>query len=109
MGLGVDIASTQAEIDAGLVALDSEAAGAGHDGCERLGAAHAAKSSRKNPLTFQIAAIMLATGLGECLEGALDDALRADIDPGSGGHLAVHGKPALVQLVEMIPVGPVRH
>ncbi len=35
---------------------------------------------------------MLAPGLGEGLIGALNDALRADIDPGPGGHLAVHGQ-----------------
>lgn len=52
---------------------------------------------------------MLTTGLHEGLIGALDDALRADIDPRAGGHLAVHGKTLLIQLVEVIPGRPVRH
>ena len=52
---------------------------------------------------------MLATGLGEGLEGALNDALGADIDPRPGGHLAVHHQAQLIELVEVVPVGPVRH
>src|SRR5262249_22055261 len=43
-GLFIDIAGTQTEIDAGLVAFDGEAAGTGHDGRQRLGAAHATKA-----------------------------------------------------------------
>ena len=34
---------------------------------------------------------------------------RADIDPRTGGHLAVHGETLLIQFVEMIPGRPVRH
>jgi hypothetical protein len=109
MGLLVDIAGAQAEIDAGLVAFDREAAGAGHDGRQRLGAAHAAKAAGQDPLALEVAAIVLAAGLGEGLVGALNDALRADIDPGARGHLAVHHQALLVELVEMVPVGPVRH
>ena len=52
---------------------------------------------------------MLAPGFHEGFIGALHDALRADIDPGSGGHLAVHHQALAIQFVEMIPGGPVRH
>ncbi len=45
----------------------------------------------------------------EGLVGALQDALRADIDPRTGGHLAVHDQPFGSQFVEMLPGGPVRH
>ena len=44
---------------------------------------------------------------GERLVGALDDALRADVNPRAGGHLAVHDEAELLQLVELLPVGPV--
>ncbi len=43
----------------------------------------------------------------EGLEGALQDALGADVDPGPGGHLAVHGQPEVLQTAELLPVGPV--
>ena len=46
---------------------------------------------------------------GKRLVGALQDALGADVDPASGGHLAVHHQPGLIELVEGLPVGPVRH
>src|SRR5574338_309107 len=52
---------------------------------------------------------MLAGGLGEGLVGALDDSLRGDVDPGAGGHLAVHRQPGALQLAELLPGGPVRH
>ena len=43
------------------------------------------------------------------LVGALQDALGADVDPGSRGHLAVHGQPQRVEPPELGPVGPLRH
>ncbi len=107
--LGIDITGAQTKIDAGLVAFDREAAGAGHDGCERLCAAHAAEAAGQDPLALEAAAIMLAARFHEGLVGALDDALRADIDPRSGGHLAVHGQALLIQFVEMVPGCPMRH
>ena len=52
---------------------------------------------------------MFAGAGGEGLVGALQYALRADIDPGAGRHLAVHHQALLLQLVEAFPVGPVAH
>ena len=57
----------------------------------------------------EVAAIMLAAHLDEGLVGALNDALRADIDPGAGRHLAVHHQALAIELVEMLPGRPVRH
>ena len=57
----------------------------------------------------KIAAVVLAAHLDERLVGALHDALRADIDPGAGGHLAVHHEPLAIELVEVLPGRPVRH
>ncbi|MNE14649.1 hypothetical protein D3C80_1075370 [compost metagenome] len=79
--LGIDVTGAQAKIDAGLVAFDRKAAGAGHDGGERLGAAHAAESTGQDPLALEAAVIMLAASLDKGFVGTLHDALRADIDP----------------------------
>ncbi len=81
MGLFIAIAGANAEIGAGLVTLDGQAAGARHHGSQRLRTAHATQPSGQDPLAFQIAIIVLATSLGECLIRSLHDALRADIDP----------------------------
>ncbi len=91
------------------IAFDGQAAGAGHDGGQRLGAAHAAETAGQDPLAREIAVVMLAAGLDEGFIGALHDALGADIDPRAGGHLAVHGQTLLIQFVEMIPGRPMRH
>ena len=109
VGLLVDVAGAQAEVGAGLVAFDGEAGGAGHHRGERLGAAHAAEAGGEDPAALEVAAVVLAAGLDEGLVGALNDALGADVDPGAGGHLAVHGQALLIELVEMVPGRPVRH
>ncbi len=44
MRLGIDVTGAQAEIDAGLIAFDGKAAGAGHDGRQRLSATHATET-----------------------------------------------------------------
>src|SRR3546814_2631348 len=51
---------------------------------------------------------MLATHLDKGLVGALHDALAADVDPAAGGHLAVHHQALAIELVEVLPGGPVR-
>src|SRR3954470_6697801 len=40
---------------------------------------------------------------------ALQDALRADIDPAAGGHLAVHGQATVFEIAEDVPRGPRRY
>ena len=86
-----------------------QARGAGHRRRERLRAAHAAEAGGENPSSPKIAAVVPAAHLDEGLVGALHDALRADIDPGAGGHLAVHHEPLAIELVEVVPGRPVRH
>ena len=53
------------------------------------------------------AAELLRGDGGEGLVGALEDALGADVDPGTGGHLPVHGQAEGLQAAELLPVGPV--
>ena len=57
----------------------------------------------------QVAAEVLAAGLDEGLVGALHDALAADVDPRAGRHLAVHHQALAVELVEVLPRGPLGH
>ncbi len=52
---------------------------------------------------------MLVSHREEGLVGALHDPLGADIDPRTRSHLAVHHQALLIELVEVLPVGPVRH
>ena len=108
-GLPVEIAGAQPHLDARRLAFDGETRRAGHDRRERLRAAHAAKPGGQDPLAREIAAVMLAADFDEGLVGALNDALAADVDPGAGGHLAVHHQALAIELVEMFPVGPMRH
>ena len=82
---------------------------AGHDRRERLRAAHSAKARGQDPFAREVAAIMLAAHFDEGLVRALDDALRADVDPAAGGHLAVHHEAVAIELVEALPGRPFGH
>ena len=57
----------------------------------------------------QAAVEALARDRRERLERALEDALRADVDPRPGRHLAVHRQPLGLEPPERLPVGPVGH
>ena len=57
----------------------------------------------------QRAAEAAAGDLGEALVGALQDALRADVDPRPGGHLAVHRQAECLEPAELVPRRPVGH
>jgi hypothetical protein len=46
----------------------------------------------------------LAGDLGEALVGALQDPLRADVDPRPGRHLPVHGEAEVLEAAELVPV-----
>ncbi|EJL76703.1 hypothetical protein PMI12_02167 [Variovorax sp. CF313] len=105
----VDVACAQAEVDARLLALDVERDGARQRGRQRLRAAHAAEAGREDPLAREAVVVVLAAGFDEGFEGALHDALAADVDPAARGHLAVHEEALAVELVEVLPVGPLRH
>ena len=105
----VEVAGLQPLLDAAFLHLDGDAVRPGHHGRERLRAAHSAESGGQDPAALEVAAIMLAPHLGEGLVRALDDALRADVDPAAGGHLAVHHEPLAIELVEHLPVRPFGH
>src|SRR5438093_11783966 len=43
----------------------------------------------------------------QALVSSLQDSLRADVDPGAGGHLTVHRQAEGVEATELVPGGPV--
>ena len=80
-----------------------------HGDCQRLGASHTAESGGHRECARQGTAETLAGDGGEALVGPLQDALCADVDPGPGCHLPVHGQPEVFEAPELVPVAPFRH
>ena len=80
----------------GRVDVDDQADAAVHGHGQRLRSAHAAAARGQGERAGQGARVRRAVELGgdrgERLVGALQDALGSDVDPGSGGHLPVHGQ-----------------
>ena len=88
--MAVAIAAFDAAFDAFGIDVDSQEGGAVHCGGQGLRAAHPAHAAGDNQFAQQVCAVVLFAGGGEGFVGALDNSLGADIDPASGGHLAVH-------------------
>ncbi len=103
----VAVAGLEALLDAFGIDVDAEKRRAGHGGGEWLGATHAAHAAADDEFSGEVAVEILFRGGGERLERALHDALRADVDPRAGGHLAVHHQAGAFEFVELLPVGPV--
>ncbi len=73
---------------------------------ERLSPTHAAHATGDNELVLQSAAEVPLGKRGEGLKRALQNSLRPDVDPGACGHLAVHHQAFAIELVEVVPSGP---
>ena len=86
--------------------LDDQGHAVVHGHGQRLGTAHAAEPGGEHHPAAQRAPEVLASDLGERLEGALQDPLRPDVDPRAGRHLPVHGQALTFQLAEGVPVRP---
>jgi hypothetical protein len=105
----VQVAGVQAPGQALGVDLDAQGDALVHGHGQRLGPAHAAEAGREHDLAPEaVPALLLGDG-GEGLVGALEDPLGADVDPGPGRHLPVHGQPGRLQLPELVPGGPLGH
>ena len=107
VGLDVEVAVLDAAGDPRLVDVDADRDAVVHGHGERLGAAHAAEAGGERDGAGEGATEPLVGDRREGLEGALEDALGADVDPRAGGHLAVHGQAELLEPAELLPVGPV--
>ena len=105
----VQIARAQTKIDACLLTFDRQRDSTRERRCERLRAAHPAETGGQDPATRPIAAKVQTTGLCKRFVSSLNDALAADINPAACRHLSVHEQTLAVELVEVLPIGPLRH
>ncbi len=105
----VDVARLEAAAHALGVHLDAEGHAVVHGHRQRLRAAHAAEAGGEHDAPAQGAPEVLARQLREGLVRALQDALAADVDPGAGGHLAVHREAGPLELAEGLPGRPAAH
>jgi hypothetical protein len=107
VGPYVEVAVLDTAVDGAGVAVDADRDAVVHGDGEGLGAAHAAEAGGEGDGPGEGAAELLGGDGGEGLVGALEDALGADVDPGTGRHLPVHGQAEGLQAAELLPVGPV--
>ena len=104
--LAIAVSRLDALVDARLVDVDSEDRRVVHRRGERLRAAHAAKSGGEHEPAGERSAELRARDGAERLVRALEDSLRADVDPRAGGHLAVHHQTGALELAEIVPGRP---
>ena len=108
VGLPVEVPGLDAALDPRGVDLDAERDAAVHGHGEGLRAAHPPEPAGQRDRAGERAAEALGGTLRERLVGALQDPLRPDVDPRTGGHLPVHREPGVLQLAEGVPVRPLR-
>ena len=102
----VAIAALQSLLDPRRIDFDAEKNRTVHRRGERLRATHAAESAGDNKFSFERSAEMLAAGCRKRFECSLHDSLAADVNPRTGGHLAVHGESQPLEPIELRVVGP---
>ena len=105
----VEVAGLDASTDSPGIDVDAQRHAAVHRHGQRLRTAHATKPGRQRDRAGERAAELAAGDLGEALVGALQDSLRADVDPRPGGHLPVHRQAHRLEPPELLPVAPLRH
>jgi hypothetical protein len=105
----VQVLRREPAFDARRIDLDDERDAVIHRDGQRLGATHPAQAGGDGERTAQGAAEMAAGHGGERLVGALQNALSTDVNPRSGGHLAVHREAAILEIAKVGPRGPGGH
>ena len=101
----IAVAGLEALLDALGIDVNPKKRRAGHGSRQRLRASHSAHAAGDDQLAAQISAKMFVARRIEGLVGALNDPLRADVDPRSCRHLPIHHQPGALQFVELLPVG----
>src|SRR5579864_4334291 len=86
----IAITTLDAAPDALRIGFDAQKSRAIHGGGKWLRATHAAHAAGDDQPARQRSAKVPARSGSESFVRALQNALRADVDPASGGHLAVH-------------------
>ena len=105
----VEVAVVDALLEPLAADVGDEAGAFVHRDRQGLRAAHAAAAARHIQRAAQRTAEVLARAFCEGLVGALQNPLRADVDPRARGHLAEHHQALRCELVELRLRGPVRH
>src|SRR5207244_12654520 len=104
----VEILGREPPLDARAVHFDDERRRAVHRRGERLRAAHAAETGGDDGAAAQCAVKMALRSGGESLVRPLQNALRSDVNPAAGRHLAEHREAAMLEIAEVVPGGPGR-
>ena len=106
----VQVPRLEPPLDPARVDLDAEDRRARHRRGERLRAAHPAEPGGEDRPPGQVRrSEVLLAGRRERLVRALQDPLRADVDPAAGGHLAEHRQALGLEPPELVPGRPARH
>ena len=109
LGHLVDVMMGQASLRPPLIHLHNQADTLIHGDGQGLRAAHFPQPGREHPFALQRGPARLACRRGKRLEGALQNALGADVNPTAGRHLAIHDQPLRLPLVKILLGGPVGH
>ncbi len=107
-GDSVEIAQLAPAFQAGAIDVNDQTDAAVHRNGQRLSAAHAADSGRQHHPAGKGPAEVAPPQLRERLVGALNDSLRADVDPRTRRHLAVHREPLCFEFAKDAPIRPLR-
>ena len=103
----VAVAALHAALDALRIDINAEKRRAVHRCGERLRPAHAAHAAGYDEFASQVAAKMFSSCCRKRFVSALQNSLRADVNPASRGHLAVHHQTGAVEFAEFLPIVPV--
>src|SRR2546429_411163 len=105
----IAVTALDAALDTLRIHLDAQKRRAIHCGGEWLRAPHAAHATGDDQPARQRSTKMLARRGSESFVCALQDTLRTNVNPASGGHLAIHDQAEMFELAKLVPVGPVPH
>src|SRR5437016_2410063 len=105
----VEVAGVEATLDACRVDFDDEADGVVHRRCQGLCAAHPAEPAGQHDAAPEGAVEVAPRHRPERFVRALQNPLRADVDPRARGHLAVHHETLPLEVAEHLPCRPATH
>ena len=108
-GQDVEVAVLDATREPRRVDVDADGDTVVHGHRKWLGAAHSADPAGEGNGSREGAPERCRSDGSKGFVGALEYSLRANVDPGSRGHLAVHCEPEPLEASKLVPVGPISH